>query len=58
MHRGLYQTDADSLPVVHMLPGALALAALVHADMNSRPVFDTLWMAGLFVGAVSGLPQP
>jgi len=57
VHRGSYQADADSLPVGHMLLGAFALAALLHADMNSRPVFDTLWMAGLFVGVVSVLPQ-
>jgi len=57
VHRGSYQADADSLPVGHMLLGAFLLAALLHADMNSRPVFDTLWMAGLFVGVVSVLPQ-
>ncbi|CAK0826797.1 unnamed protein product [Prorocentrum cordatum] len=56
VHRGSYQADADTLPVGHMLLGAFALAALLH-DMNSRPVFDTLWMAGLFVGVVSVLPQ-
>ena len=57
VHRGLYLAHAGSLPVVHMLLGAFALAALAHADMNSRPVFDTFWTAGLFVGAVSVLPQ-
>ena len=57
VHRGECQTDTDSLPIAHMLLGALAVAAAAHADMNSRPVFDTLWMAGLFVGAASVLPQ-
>jgi len=57
VHCGSYQADADSLPVGRMLLGAFVLAAIFHADMNSRPVFDTLWMAGLFVGVVSVLPQ-
>lgn len=55
--RSSYEADVDSLPVVPMAVGALALAALLHADMNSRPVFDTLWMTGLFVGVVAVLPQ-
>ena len=42
-HRGLYQAYADSLPAVHMLLDAFAVAALAHADVNSRPVVDTLW---------------
>jgi hypothetical protein len=55
--RDSYQAEADSLPIVHMLLGSFVLAAIFHADMNSRPLFDTLWMAGLFVGVVSVLPQ-
>merc|ERR1719401_371704 len=36
---------------------ALVLAVILHADMDSRPLFDTLWMMGLFVGVVAVLPQ-
>jgi len=35
----------------------LVLATLFHADLNDAPLFDTLWMTGLFIGAVSVLPQ-
>lgn len=42
------------LPLVGV---AFSLAALFHADMNDRPLFDTLWMTGLFVGTFSVLPQ-
>jgi hypothetical protein len=52
-----YQADADSLPAVPAVLGAFVLAAILHADMNSRPLFDMLWMAGLFVGVFSVLPQ-
>lgn len=52
-----YQADEDSLPVLPMAMVALILAAFLHADMNSRPIFDTLWMAGLFVGVIAVLPQ-
>ena len=37
----------DSLPALPMALGSLALAALLHANMNGRPLFDTLWMADM-----------
>lgn len=55
--RRTYQEEMDSLPVSWIAFGALALAAVFHADMNSRPLFDILWMAGLFVGVFAVLPQ-
>jgi len=57
VRRHTYQAEEDSLPIVHMAIGALVLAALLHANMNGRPLFDTLWMAGLFVGSISVVPQ-
>lgn len=61
LHRVLFveKRDAamDSLPALPLVIGALVLAALLHGDMNSRPLFDALWMAGLFAGVVSVLPQ-
>jgi len=56
-HRSSYQEAEDSLPAVPFILGSLVLAALLHADMNARPVFDALWMAGLFVSVVAVLPQ-
>jgi len=52
-----YQSEADSCPVVPLILGSLMLAALLHADLNARPVFDTLWMTGLFSDVVAVLPQ-
>mmetsp|Transcript_117023 Transcript_117023/g.327468 ORF Transcript_117023/g.327468 Transcript_117023/m.327468 type:complete len:280 (-) Transcript_117023:120-959(-) len=42
---------------VPMVLGSLFLAAVFHADLNSRPLFDALWMAGLFVGVLAVIPQ-
>lgn len=55
--RGSYQEGEDSFPVIPTVIAAVLLAALLHADINSRPLFDTLWLAGLFVSVVAVLPQ-
>jgi len=52
-----YQAEEDSLPVFSLALGAFVLAALLHGNMNSRPVFDTLWMTSLFVSTIAVLPQ-
>jgi len=40
-----------------MVIGSLVLGGLLHGNMNNRPIFDALWMAGLFVSTVAVLPQ-
>jgi len=55
--RHSYQAEADTLPIGPMTIGAVVLAAMLHGNMNGRPLFDTLWMAGLFVSTISVLPQ-
>lgn len=52
-----YQAKDDSLPVGPIVVASLVLAGLLHADMNDRPIFDTLWMASLFMGILAVLPQ-
>lgn len=52
-----YQAEADSLPIMPMTVGAFVLAAMLHGNMNGRPLFDTLWLAGLFVSTIAVLPQ-
>lgn len=56
-HRHSYQEAEDSLAAGPFILGSLIMAALLHADMNARPLFDALWMAGLFVSVVAVLPQ-
>lgn len=57
VQRGSYEEAEDSLPVLPLVLGSFLLAALLHADLNSRPLFDALWMAGLFIGVVAVIPQ-
>lgn len=52
-----FQEEADTFPVAPVVVGAFVLATILHADMNARPVFDTLWMAGMFICNVAVLPQ-
>jgi ER lumen protein retaining receptor len=56
-HRNTYQEDADSFSVGPVVLANFALAAIFHADMDDNPLFDTLWMTGLFTGVVAVLPQ-
>lgn len=55
--RHTYQAEEDSLPILPMTVGAFVLAALLHGNMNSRPIFDTMWMASLFISTIAVLPQ-
>lgn len=57
VHSRSFDASAQSFPVVPLVAGAFVMAAIFHADMNQRPVFDTLWMAGIFLSSVSVLPQ-
>lgn len=49
--------EKDTLPAAPILLACLAVAAVMHGDMNARPLFDTLWMAGLLASNVAVLPQ-
>jgi len=55
--RNSYQEEQDSCPVLPLMLLCFLLAALLHADLNSKPLFDMLWMTGLFAGVVAVLPQ-
>jgi len=52
-----YQADDDTFPMMPVVLGCLLLGGVLHADMNARPVFDTLWLSGLFVSTLAVLPQ-
>jgi len=52
-----YQKEEDTFPIFPTVLASILLAGLLHADMNARPIFDTAWMAGLFVCTVAVLPQ-
>lgn len=52
-----YEATDDSFPITPMILGSFIAAAAFHADMNARPLFDAMWMAGLFIGIFAVLPQ-
>jgi len=53
----LYEAGDDALPAAPFAVVSFLLAALLHGDLDDRPLFDTLWMCGLFISAVAVLPQ-
>lgn len=55
--RSSYKADEDAMPVVPLIAACFLMAALFHGNQNFRPFFDTMWMAALFLGTVSVLPQ-
>jgi len=57
VNRLTYQADSDNWNIGPMVLVSLLLAALFHADMNGRPLFDTFWMTGLNLSVVAVLPQ-
>merc|ERR1719183_513217 len=56
-HRCSYAEDQDSFSMGPTVLGCFALAAIFHCDMNENPLFDTLWMTGLFASVVAVVPQ-
>lgn len=56
-YRASYQEQYDTFPAKRVCAACVVLAMLIHPDLNNRPVFDTIWTAGLYVDVVSTLPQ-
>lgn len=52
-----YDATDDVLPSAPIALGCFVLALLLHGDLDDRPLFDALWLCGLFVSAVAVLPQ-
>jgi len=55
--RSTYQADEDSIRVYPLVLMCLALAAVLHGDMDDNRFFDTTWLAGLFTSVIAVLPQ-
>lgn len=57
VQRDSYQECDDTFRVGPLLLVCLVLGALFHGDMDEKPIFDSLWLAGLFTSVVAVLPQ-
>jgi hypothetical protein len=55
--RSTYQVEDDDMSIGALVVGCLCLGALLHGDMDDHPIFDSLWLASLFVSIVAVLPQ-
>lgn len=55
--RSSYQELEDTFTVTPTVFMSLVLAALLHGNMDAKPLFDTFWMAGLFTETMAVLPQ-
>lgn len=51
------ENSLDNFPVKRLIVVCGVLASLLHADMNSRPFFDAMWMLSLFLNCIAVLPQ-
>merc|ERR1719353_1338429 len=56
-HSITYQRDADTMDVKNMVIGCVALAVVVHPDLNDWDVFDIAWTVSLYLDTVGMLPQ-
>lgn len=52
-----YQDRDDDMCVAPLVIVSLLLGALLHGDMDDNPLFDSFWLAGLFVSVMAVLPQ-
>jgi hypothetical protein len=56
-YRGTYQELEDDISLGPIVLIAFLLGALLHGDMDDHPVFDSLWLSGLFLSVVAVVPQ-
>jgi hypothetical protein len=52
-----YDKDEDDFPVLPVVGFAVVCGFLFHADLNDFPLFDALWMIGLFISVLAAIPQ-
>jgi hypothetical protein len=55
--RGTTQVVQDTYNMWWLVLAAILLAIPLHANVDDDPIFDTLWMAGLFTGVAAQIPQ-
>lgn len=55
--RGSYRTKVDVPAVMTVFFVAFLFALVLHANMDKRPLFDTLWMTSVFLASAAMMPQ-
>jgi hypothetical protein len=57
VQRHTYQASDDTFQIGPLILMSFAFSAFFHANAAANPLFDTCWMAGLYVGAGAVLPK-
>lgn len=55
--RSTYQASEDDMSIAPLVFVCIVLGAIFHGDMDDSPLFDSLWLAGLFISVLAVLPQ-
>jgi len=56
-HRPSYEQEFDTMDVKNMVIGCVALAVMIHPDLNDWAAFDIAWTVSLYLDTVAMLPQ-
>merc|ERR1719213_1135587 len=56
-HRPSYEQEFDTMDVKNMVIACVALAIIVHPDLNDWPAFDIAWTVSLYLDTIAMLPQ-
>merc|ERR1719506_122143 len=56
-HVTTYDVEYDTMDAKNIAIGCVALAVLVHPDLNDWATFDIAWTASLYLDTVSMIPQ-
>merc|ERR1719247_3152722 len=56
-HRASYQQEVDTMDVKNMVIGCVAMAVMIHPDLNDWAAFDIAWTVSLYLDTVAMLPQ-
>merc|ERR1719197_267051 len=57
VYRSSYEASEDSFKVGPLILASFALASIFHGNAADNPLYDTCWMAGLFMGVMAVLPK-
>jgi len=57
VYRSSYAVSEDGFRVTPIIIASCGLAILVRGNAADNPLYDTCWMAGLFMGSVAVLPK-
>jgi hypothetical protein len=57
VHRSTYEASEDTFKVGPLILACFGFATLFHGNAADNPLYDTCWMAGLFMGVVAVLPK-